>query len=99
MANAQTFSNKGDVSNCQKSIGEIRDIQYKLNGVFVESEKLESIIARAHQHHVSHMLNEAQKIRDNGSRKQAKLLIEQAEQYSNLHNVAFDKKLAKEIIS
>ena len=45
------------------------------------------------------MLNEAQKIRDSGSRKQAKLLIKQAEQYSNLHNVPFDKKLAEEIIS
>lgn len=99
LAQSQTYSNKGDVSNCQKSIGEIRDIQQRLNGVFVEQTKLNEIMARAHQHRVREMLSEAQRIRDNGSRKQAKLMIEQAQQYSNLHRVEFDSELAKQILS
>eukprot|EP01084_Bolivina_argentea_P267196 453504_1 len=98
LANAQTFSNKGDVSNTQKQISEIRNIQYKLGGMFVEKKQLELVLSRAHQHHVSHMINEARKIRENGSRKQAKVVIQQAKQYAKLHNVSFDENAASQVL-
>lgn len=98
LANAQTFSNKGDVSKCQSAITEIRNIQYKLNGIFVEKDKLEQVLNRAHQHHVSHLLEKASKIRQDGSRKQAKLLIEQAKEYAIVNNVPFDEESAKNIL-
>eukprot|EP00484_Ammonia_sp_Unknown_P019516 CAMPEP_0197042556 /NCGR_PEP_ID=MMETSP1384-20130603/18903_1 /TAXON_ID=29189 /ORGANISM="Ammonia sp." /LENGTH=333 /DNA_ID=CAMNT_0042473685 /DNA_START=162 /DNA_END=1163 /DNA_ORIENTATION=+ len=98
LADAQTHSNKGDVSQCQKAITEIKDIQHKLNGSFVEASKLEDVLHRAHQHHVSHMLSEARKVRETGSRQKAKLIVEQARQYAVLHNVTFDEPAAKQIV-
>ena len=98
LANAQTFSNKGDVSMCQSALSEIRQIQHNLNGTFVESKQLEDVISRAHQHHVQHMLSEARSIKQNGSRRQAKQMIEQARQYAELHNVTFDERGASKIL-
>merc|ERR1712113_1317474 len=72
LAEAQTFSNKGDVSQCQKRLGQIKSIQYKLNGTFVEKEKLQQVEDRAHQHHALHMIDEARIMRKMGSRKIAK---------------------------
>eukprot|EP01083_Nonionella_stella_P093594 262369_1 len=99
LANAQTCSNKGDVSNCQKQIADIRNVQYKMGGTFVEASKLEDVLQRAHQHHVSHMINEARKIKQNGSRKQAKNVMDQAKQYATLHNVEFDDNAASQVLS
>merc|ERR1712228_974200 len=98
LAEAQTFGNKGDVSQCQKRLGEIKSVQYKLNGTFVENDKLQNVENRAHQHAVLHMIDEARVIRKNGSRKGAKDKLEQAQQYAALHNVAFDKSLSDEIV-
>ena len=83
---------------CQSALSEIRQIQHNLNGTFVESKQLEDVISRAHQHHVQHMLSEARSIKQNGSRRQAKQMIEQARQYAELHNVTFDERGASKIL-
>ena len=98
LAEAQTFGNKGDVSQCQKRLGEIKSVQYKLNGTFVENEKLQDVENRAHRQHVLHMIDEARRIRKVGSRKGAKDKLEQAQEYAKLHNVAFDEGFADQML-
>ena len=45
------------------------------------------------------MLNEARKVKQNGSRAKAKLVIEQAKEYAKTHNVEFDENVAKQILN
>lgn len=98
LANAQMFSNKGDVSKCQSALSEIRSIQSDLNGTFVDSKQLDDVLNRAHGHHVQHMLNEARNVKQSGSRRNAKQMIDQARQYAELHNVSFDEEGASKIL-
>ena len=94
LAKAQTLSSRGAVSECQSAVTQIRDIEQRAQGVFVDGAKLEQVLLRAHQCHVRHMVDEARRIKQSGARRQAERVLQQARQYARLHGVELAEQCA-----
>lgn len=103
---AQQCSTVGDVSSCQNALNKIEVLQ---DGKYLENafndeqrmdvvSKLMHILNIAHEKHVGRMLNQARKAKDNGSRRNAKLFVEQAQNYAKLHHVPINEITVKLIL-
>jgi len=101
LADAETKANQGDVSGCSGAVQRIHQIMAKCGtevNCGVEQGELTAVLHRANVHHVSHMFDEAKKVRKSGSRMHAKQLLEQAKSYALANQIPFDDLKAQAIL-
>lgn len=99
MAQAQTMANKGDVSGCSKALSQINNIRSVYSGLTITENDIKETLSRAHSHHITHILNEARSLKQQGSRRQAQMAIERARTYAQLNDVSFPENQAQSILN
>jgi len=98
---AQQSANKGAVSKMLSSISEIRTLQGKLRNTTssISESEIDQVAQRGHTFRINTLLDEAQKVRESGSRRQTELKLEEARRYAMANQVDFDDNVAQEIIN
>ena len=98
MAQAQTMANKGDVSGCSNALAQINNIREIYKGISISETDVKDVLNKAHSHHLTHLLNEARNLKQQGSRRQAKQAVERAKSYAQLNNITFPDTAEKDIL-